>query len=111
MITLNCQGLNDFNKRKDVLVSYNILFQQGSHFNLFKTNSRGIAIFLNKNCEYEIHSEYKDENGKYLMLDVTVENVPLLLIFLALTQTHQFLCKLKGNKCRLSEYTAHNNRR
>ena len=103
IITLNCQGLNDVNKRKDVLSnlrmkSYNIYFLQDTHFNeseekliqlqwgyksffnSFKTNSRGVAIFFNNNCEFEIHSEYKDENGNYLILDATVENMPLLLI-------------------------------
>ena len=38
IITLNCQGLNDFNKRKDVLSNlrmknYNIYFLQDTHFN------------------------------------------------------------------------------
>ena len=35
---------------------------------------------FNNNCEFEIHSEYKDENGNYLILDATVENMPILLI-------------------------------
>ena len=37
-------------------------------------------MFFNTNFEFEIHSEYKDENRNYLILDATVEIVPLLLI-------------------------------
>lgn len=38
VLTLNCQGLNDFNKRKNVLKNlkmknYNIYFLQDTHFN------------------------------------------------------------------------------
>lgn len=38
VLTLNCQGLNDFNKRKDVfknlrMKNYNIYFLQDTHFN------------------------------------------------------------------------------
>ena len=51
-----------------------------SFFNSFKTNSSGVAVFFNYNCEFEIHSEHKDESRDYLILDTTVENVPLLLI-------------------------------
>ena len=49
-------------------------------FNSFKSNSRDVAIFFNNNCEFEIHSDYKDENGNYLILDATVENMHPLLI-------------------------------
>lgn len=38
VLTVNCQGLNDFNKRKDVfrnlrMKNYNIYFLQDTHFN------------------------------------------------------------------------------
>lgn len=103
VLTLNCQGLNDFNKRKDVfknlrMKNYNIYFLQDTHFNekeeiliqsqwgskaffnSYKTNSRGVAILLNNNFEYKVHNVHKDDSGNYLILDTTIENMNLLLV-------------------------------
>lgn len=103
VLTLNCQGLNDFNKRKNVLKNlkmknYNIYFLQDTHFNekeeiliqsqwgskaffnSYKTNSRGVAILLNNNFEYKVHNVHKDNSGNYLILDTTTENMNLLLV-------------------------------
>lgn len=103
ILTVNCQGLGDTNKRRDVLKNlknknYNIYFIQDTHFtdkdeNMIKTqwgykaffssfrpNSRGVAILLNSNCEIQIHNQYKDDNGNYIILDATVEGIKFLLI-------------------------------
>lgn len=103
VLTVNCQGLNEFNKRKDVfrnlrMKNYNIYFLQDTHFNekeemliqsqwgskvffnSYKTNSRGVAILLNNNFEYKVHNVYKDDSGNYLILDTTIENMNLLLV-------------------------------
>ena len=103
ILIVNCQGLGDINKRRDVFKilkakKYNKYFLQDTHFvikdeNFIKTqwvskaffcsyesNSRGVAIFCNDNCELEINAEYKDEYGNYLILDVTLENVHFLLV-------------------------------
>lgn len=103
VLTLNCQGLNDFNKRKDVfknlrMKNYNIYFLQDTHFNekeeiliqsqwgskaffnSYKTNSRGVAILLNNNFEYKVHNVHKDNSGNYLILDTTIANMNPLLV-------------------------------
>lgn len=103
ILTVNCQGLGDINKRRDVFKilkakKYNIYFLQDTHFVLkdenfirtqwgskaffcsYKSNSRGVAILFNDNCELEINAEYRDEYGNYLILDVTVENIHFLLV-------------------------------
>lgn len=103
ILTVNCQGLGDTNKRRDVLKylknkNYNVYFIQDTHFidideNMIKTqwgykaffssfrpNSRGVAIFFNNNCEIEIHNQYKDDSGNYIILDATVEGISFLLI-------------------------------
>lgn len=103
VLTVNCQGLGDPNKRRDVFKilktkNYNIYFIQDTHFiqedeNLiqtqwgykaffssYKSNSRGVAILFNNNCEITIHEQYRDDNGNYLILDVIVDNLHFLLI-------------------------------
>ena len=103
VLTVNCQGLGDPNKRRNVFKilktkNYNIYFIQDTHFiqeneNLiqtqwgykaffssYKSNSRGVAILFNNNCEITIHEQYRDDNGNYLILDVIVENLHFLLI-------------------------------
>jgi hypothetical protein len=44
-------------------------------FSSFKSNSRGVAILFNNNCEEKISNENKDNDGNYLILDVPVENI------------------------------------
>ena len=103
ILTVNCQGLGDMNKRRDVLKNlkcknYNLYFLQDTHFvnkdesftrtlwgykaffSSFKSNSRGVAILFNNNCEVKISNEYKDNDGNYLILDVLVENIQFLLV-------------------------------
>lgn len=103
VLTVNCQGLGDPNKRRDVFKilktkNYNIYFIQDTHFiqedeNLiqtqwgykaffssYKSNSRGVAILFNNNCEITIYEQYRDDNGNYLILDVIVENLHFMLI-------------------------------
>lgn len=45
----------------------------------YKFNSRGVAFLFIDNCELEINEEYKDEYGNNQILDVTVENIHILL--------------------------------
>ena len=103
ILTVNCQGLGDKNKRRDVLnylkgKKYNVYFLQDTHFmekdenmirtqwgykaffSSFKSNSRGVAILFNNNCEVKIYNEFKDNEGNYLILDVIIEDIPFLLI-------------------------------
>ena len=78
--TVNCQGLGDCNKRRDIFnylrkKHFNIYFLQDTHFisddekfiqtqwgykayfSSFKSNSRGVAVLLNNNCDFCISTE------------------------------------------------------
>ena len=91
--SLNCQGLGNFRKRKDVLNylrDYSILCLQDTHiskeiqnkvknewgfeaaFSSFNSQSRGVAIFLNKNLDYKIMNQISDPNGNFLLLDIEI---------------------------------------
>ena len=89
VITANCQGLRDPNKRADVLNHFsdmqpNILCLQDTHWlnndtrlirNLWpgecllngsRTNSRGVAILIGKNFDYKISEVERDCVGNYI---------------------------------------------
>lgn len=103
ILTLNCQGLGDINKRRDIFKvlkskRYNIYFLQDTHFvekeesmikglwgykayfNSYKSNSRGVAILINNNCDITVLNEHKDDDGNFLLLDVTIDSLSFLLI-------------------------------
>ena len=42
-------------------------------FSSFSTQKRGVAIFLNNNFEFKIHSHYNDTNGNLLLLDIEID--------------------------------------
>lgn len=102
ILSVNCQGLNDDKKRKDVFQyyrkqNYNILCLIDTHFteeiennirnewgfevvfNSYASNSRGIAILFSCNFEYNIYECVKDDNGNLLALDIKIENKRLTL--------------------------------
>ena len=103
IISVNCQGLADRNKRKDVFSylkskQYNIYCLQDTHFTYeqeniirsewglecvfssYKSNSRGVAILFNNNFEVKILREKKDVDGNLLCLDLEIDNVRLTLL-------------------------------
>nr|XP_034320385.1 uncharacterized protein LOC105331900 isoform X1 [Crassostrea gigas] len=103
ILTVNCQGLGDGNKRKDVFQTlrnknYHTYFLQDTHFtekeenmiksqwgykaffSSFKSNSRGVAILFNNNCELEVQKTFKDDSGNFLILDVSVDDLHVLLV-------------------------------
>ena len=43
-------------------------------FNSYKSNARGVAIFLNNTFEYKVHQEKRDNDGNLLALDITIED-------------------------------------
>ena len=51
------------------------------------TNSRGVAILLNKNFEYQIISTKSDSYGNFLYLSIKLSSslISMLLIMIALT--------------------------
>lgn len=48
-------------------------------FSSFKSNSRGVAILFNNNCELDVHKRFKDDSGNFLILDVSVDDLHVLL--------------------------------
>lgn len=104
-MSVNCQGLRDLSKRKDVFnmlrsKKCNIYCLQDTHFtneietsirsmwgfecffSSFSSNSRGVAILFNNNFEFKVLKEKKDINGNYLILDVIVEKERFTLVSL-----------------------------
>jgi len=101
--TYNCNGLNEFKKRKDVFdflrqQQCSIYFLQETHL-LFssenfirscwgystwlagsETNKNGVAILFNNDFEYKIHRVIRDPNGCYLLLDIELLNKRMTLI-------------------------------
>ena len=103
IMTVNCQGLGDSSKRRDVINylksrKYNIYCLQDTHFKFslepyiqaqwgykcifssYATNARGVAIMLNNNFEYEIHKQKLDVSGNFIILDITIEGERITLI-------------------------------
>ena len=101
--SLNCQGLGDPRKRRDVLdhlrsKDFSILCLQDTHFtkkienvirsewgykvffNSFNSQSRGVAIFLRNNFDITVHNSYSDETGNILILDIEIEQHRLTLV-------------------------------
>ena len=103
VLSANCQGLQNMQKRVDVL-SYmkdrkaNIISLQDTHWtekdllsvkqiwgnecylNGTLTNSRGVAILLNKNLEYQITSTKSDSCGNFLYLSIKLSSMTINLI-------------------------------
>ena len=105
VLSANCQGLRNTEKRIDVLSYFkdtnaNIVCLQDTHLierdlvhvrglwnnEIYisggKTNSRGVAILLNRNFEYEVLSCKQDKNGNYLNLLLKLTSMTINLITL-----------------------------
>lgn len=48
--------------------------------NSYRSNSKGVAILLNNNCEINVHNQFDDNSGNYIILDVTVETLKFILV-------------------------------
>ena len=105
ILSVNCQGLNDFKKRKDVFdflrhKAFNIYCLQDTHFTRemekivyaqwgykvhfsnYKSNARGTAILFHNNFEYKVIQEKVDINGNYLILDIIIQGNRISLVTL-----------------------------
>ena len=103
ILSMNCQGLGDQNKRKDVLhflkeKKYAIYLLQDTHFtnkeenyirtmwgyecffDCFSSQSRGVAIFINNNFSYKLHRIKTGNDGNKLILDITIQDKRLTLV-------------------------------
>ena len=104
--SLNCQGLGDHNKRRDVVrylhkSKYSIICLQDTHFskiserlirnewgyktlfNSHDSRSRGVAIFFNNNFEFTINSTHTDDSGNFIIvwLDIGTRKISLVNIY------------------------------
>ena len=103
ILSVNCQGLGDLSKRRDVFSflksgNHNIYCLQDTHFTVdkensirtlrgyecyfssFSSNSRGVAIMFKNNFEWKVLKEKRDIDGNYLALDLVVDKVRFTLI-------------------------------
>ena len=44
------------------------------------THSRGVAILIRKSFDFKLKSVRSDEEGRYLILETTIQDVPFLLV-------------------------------
>ena len=100
---MNCQGLNNLKKRRDVFhflrsKAYCIYFLQDTHFeqkmenyilaewgyegyfSSYKSNSRGVAILFNNNFEFKVKKILKDKSGNYIIMLVEIQGENVLLV-------------------------------
>ena len=103
IISFNTQGLQEINKRIDVLEYlkdkiFHIYCLQDTHFtkddvdkikvqwgknyvmSTFRSNARGIAILFGKDKELSIHKQVIDEGGNFIILDITMFKQRLTLV-------------------------------
>lgn len=101
--SLNCQGLGDMQKRRDVFhylkkKSHNIYCLQDTHFDAklekyvsaewgysclfasYQSNARGVAVLFNNNFEFKIKKVDRDINGNYILILLTTMGKDILLV-------------------------------
>ena len=105
IISVNCRGLGDFEKRKDVFnylrkKNFYIYCLQDTHFikenelrirsewggncefSSFRSNSRGVCILFNNIFSYKIHRMNKDHYGNFITLDLSIDDHRFTLVSL-----------------------------
>ena len=103
LLSANCQGLGNIDKRMDVLnyfehLNCDIFCLQDTHWtekdcqkiknhwpgevilNGFKSNSRGVAILMKKTFEYSILDTYSDNSGNLLTVDLKTNEMTFKII-------------------------------
>ena len=117
--SLNCRGLSDDVKRRDFFLRYRKKYDviiltdthcvkekekqwqhewgYKAHFSSHTSHSRGIVILMNNTFKFIVHKEIKDQNGNYLILDITIQEYRMTLVALygPNEDTPTFLTKLK----------------
>ena len=97
IISMNCRGLQDVKKRKDVFKflrekQFDIYCLQDTHFtekdytyvrsqwgyecyiSPGRTDSRGVAVLFNNKIEYKVHSVQTDNVGNFILLRINIDN-------------------------------------
>ncbi len=101
--SMNCRGLGSYEKRRDVLhflrkKKYSIYCLQDVHFekdiennirsewgldcyfSSYKSNSRGVAIFINNDFEYKVCESKGDKDGNLLAIDIQINEHKITLL-------------------------------
>ena len=101
--SINTQGLRNINKRNRFYAwckqqKASIIFTQETHFtndiisqvksewegqtihSVGTSNSRGVSIFIHKNINVQIQDTTIDENGRYIICNVTINDIDYSLI-------------------------------
>ena len=101
-ISVNCQGLGDYKKRKDVFqylrnfkanvyclqdthftknIETQIITEWGSHclFSSYTSNARGVCVMFNTNFDYKIEKVSEDESGNFLIIQFTTDEKKITL--------------------------------
>ena len=102
VLSMNCQGLGNSIKRRDVFhyirsKDFSVYFLQDTHiepnlekyvlaewgykayFSAGRSNSRGVAILFKNNFEFKVKKVYKDTDGNYIIVHVSIKNDDFLL--------------------------------
>ena len=108
IISLNTAGLGDFTKRRKIfnylkkhVSRRGIVFLQETHsvrkdeklwtnqfgcgvrsmiFSHGKSDARGVLIGFREAIKYKIKARYVDKNGRYIVLDMLIDNNPIILV-------------------------------
>ncbi len=101
--SFNCRGIHDYVKRRKIFhylrsIKSDIIFLQETHsshedekfwkyqwgahawFSSFSSNSRGVAILISNSVNPVFHSYYADPDGRFLIVSVTINNLPVVLV-------------------------------
>ena len=101
--SVNCQGLNNSKKRRDVFhylrsKKFSVYFLQDTHFekkmehqilsewgyqgffSSYSSNSRGVGILFNNNFEFKIKHVVRGDGGNSLMILVEVKQKDFLFV-------------------------------
>ena len=49
-------------------------------FSSYRSNARGVSIFLTDSFEYVVHNVHKGNNGNMIALNITIEKLKITLI-------------------------------
>ena len=102
-MSLNARGIRDLHKRKSILTwiekqKWDITFLQETYstpevVNDWKfqwlgemilshgsNHSRGVLVLINEQLQYEIRNTVIDDEGRYILLDMTIQESPFLLL-------------------------------
>ena len=69
---------------KAVVRRYDIYFAHGSN------HSRGVAILIRKSFDFKLKSSRSDEEGRYLILEAIIQDVPFLLVIKHLLSQYHY---------------------